>query len=221
MILLSSMLKRRATDPTGSSSMHIRSEVGCFPCHIANQVSSSILIGDPATFLIPLAVELPQNTASEESFLWPQKQLDYCRSNHDCETCISQAAESSSSELNFPTRLIDLSPFHDSSEDVRLVERASLVSKLEYVTLTYCWGGRPGDDYETTENNQQRRIAFSSLPKNFCHAIEVARRLNIRCLWIDALCMIQDSPVDWQTESAPMHLIYSQSCAQHIHRSQP
>jgi hypothetical protein len=56
-----------------------------------------------------------------------------------------------------------------------------------------------------------RRIAFSSLPKNFCHAIEVARRLNVRYLWINALCIIQDSPVDWQTESALMHLIYSQT----------
>ena len=41
------------------------------------------------------------------------------------------------------------------------------------------------------------------------HAILVARHLSIKYLWIDTLCIIQDSVEDWHAESALMGHIYS------------
>ena len=52
-------------------------------------------------------------------------------------------------------------------------------------------------------------INFSHLPQTFRDAMEVAQRLGIRYLWIDSLCIIQDSVEDWQKESATMSQVYS------------
>ena len=46
------------------------------------------------------------------------------------------------------------------------------------------------------------------LPPNFKDAIEVTRRLRLRYLWIDALCIIQDDLSDWEVESREMSRIY-------------
>jgi len=47
-------------------------------------------------------------------------------------------------------------------------------------------------------------IAWESLSKVFQDAITVARRLEVEWIWIDSLCIIQDSKADWETESSKM-----------------
>jgi hypothetical protein len=42
-------------------------------------------------------------------------------------------------------------------------------------------------------------------------AVFVTRNLQIRYLWIDALCIIQDDPVDWEREALSMSEVYAQS----------
>jgi hypothetical protein len=46
------------------------------------------------------------------------------------------------------------------------------------------------------------------LPRNFVDAIRVCIRLGIGYLWIDSLCIIQDSHEDWEQEAVLMHLVY-------------
>lgn len=46
------------------------------------------------------------------------------------------------------------------------------------------------------------------LPRTFLEAIQVVRLLKIRYLWIDSLCIIQDSREDWEAESAIMGDLY-------------
>lgn len=46
---------------------------------------------------------------------------------------------------------------------------------------------------------------------NFQDAITITRSLGIRYLWIDSLCIIQDSKKDWATESRKTGLIYRDS----------
>ncbi|EKG10507.1 Heterokaryon incompatibility [Macrophomina phaseolina MS6] len=50
------------------------------------------------------------------------------------------------------------------------------------------------------------------LPRTVQDAIRLARSLKIRYIWIDSLCIIQDSPSYWEKESAQMASIYSNSC---------
>jgi hypothetical protein len=49
---------------------------------------------------------------------------------------------------------------------------------------------------------------ITELPKTFQDAIQLSRRLNNRFLWIDSLCIIQDSKEDWLKESVVMGDIY-------------
>jgi hypothetical protein len=44
-------------------------------------------------------------------------------------------------------------------------------------------------------------IAAEVLPLNFRHAIQITRDLDVGYIWIDSLCIIQDSPDDWARES--------------------
>jgi len=54
-------------------------------------------------------------------------------------------------------------------------------------------------------------ILEASLPKTIRDAISVTRDLGIRFLWVDALCIIQDSlnGEDWHAESSKMRDVYS------------
>jgi len=54
-------------------------------------------------------------------------------------------------------------------------------------------------------------VPFDTLPPLFQDAIIVTRQLGMRYIWIDSLCIIQDSVRDWETESAKMGGIYENS----------
>jgi hypothetical protein len=51
-------------------------------------------------------------------------------------------------------------------------------------------------------------IDMAELPKTFRDAIIIARRLDVRYLWIDSLCIIQDCIDDWAKESITMGDVY-------------
>jgi hypothetical protein len=51
-------------------------------------------------------------------------------------------------------------------------------------------------------------IALSVLPKTIQDAVTVTRRLGLQYLWVDALCIKQDSEEDWASESSKMGDIY-------------
>jgi Heterokaryon incompatibility protein (HET) len=58
----------------------------------------------------------------------------------------------------------------------------------------------------------QKGISITQLPRTFAEAIEVCQQLGLSYIWIDALCIIQDSEDDWAQEAARMRDIYSNSC---------
>lgn len=51
-------------------------------------------------------------------------------------------------------------------------------------------------------------IEASSIPTTFQHAIDVCRIIGVEFLWIDSLCIIQDSLEDWRAESVKMSEVY-------------
>ena len=113
-----------------------------------------------------------------------------------------------------PTRLLDLSAF-DHSNDLRLVSSQHRPSHTaEYVTLSHCWGSKPSRTATTTtkniENNMER-IPFARLPLTLRDAIRATRGLSVRYLWIDSLCIIQDSREDWEQEVTQMGQVYAAS----------
>lgn len=85
-----------------------------------------------------------------------------------------------------------------------------------YVTLSHRWGSRPEKLTQLRKSNIrdfQQAILVDSLPQTFQDAINFARRLSpdIRYLWIDSLCILQDDEDDWNKESAQMHEVYRKS----------
>ncbi len=73
--------------------------------------------------------------------------------------------------------------------------------KAEYVTLSHCWGppeSHPPKVLESTAESAIASLPLASLPKTFQDAILITRQLGIRYLWIDSLCILQDSPEDWE-----------------------
>ena len=57
----------------------------------------------------------------------------------------------------------------------------------------------------------KREIPLEGLPLTFQHTVILARKLLVRYIWIDSLCIIQDSLDDWQRESSKMTEVYSNS----------
>ncbi|KAF4449872.1 tol [Fusarium albosuccineum] len=64
--------------------------------------------------------------------------------------------------------------------------------------------------HETLEDHKQG-ISFVSLPLTQREAILATIYLGIRYLWIDSLCVIQDSAQDWEIEAPRMGSVYSKA----------
>ncbi|KAH8645541.1 heterokaryon incompatibility protein-domain-containing protein [Tricladium varicosporioides] len=104
-----------------------------------------------------------------------------------------------------PNRLVDVGP-PDGSRDPILVTPTVL---SRYVALSHCWG-RGSIAMTTTKNIAEREagIPMASLSKTFQEAIQVTRVFGIRYIWIDSLCILQDSVEEWEYEAAGMGRTY-------------
>lgn len=103
-----------------------------------------------------------------------------------------------------PTRLLELLD-HDG---LRLVENLSPAQP--YVTLSHRWGDDTAS--QTKRGNLKSRLhslPSSQLTPTMRDSIKVVRNLGYRFLWIDALCIVQDSEEDWRHEASQMSRVYS------------
>lgn len=66
-----------------------------------------------------------------------------------------------------------------------------------------------GKTYKRTLDEHKIKLKRAKLPRTFKHFFEIAKWLDVRYVWIDSLCIIQDSSSDWQTECAAMGSIFS------------
>lgn len=109
-----------------------------------------------------------------------------------------------------PTRLINVRGVRSGKETISLVQGKDKISHPKYMTLSHCWGSQPFLKLTQSNLGQLKGyISISELPKTFQDAVMVTA-IWFQCdyLWIDSLCIIQDSADDWQNESAEMRHIY-------------
>ncbi|KAH7319037.1 heterokaryon incompatibility protein-domain-containing protein [Rhexocercosporidium sp. MPI-PUGE-AT-0058] len=127
--------------------------------------------------------------------------LGYCLSgHHDCQFSGSTQA---------PGRLLDLE-FLESGY-VRLVNSSGM-SQVQYVALSHCWGkAQPMTTTKANINSRLELIQVEELPKTFLDVALITSKLNIRYLWIDSLCIVQDDLGDWEVEAAKMATVYGSS----------
>jgi hypothetical protein len=143
---------------------------------------------------------LPGNTSSDATFEAIQEWIDLCTSCHDI--CNLSPPGNSDQALD-GVRFLDLAD-----------NRITLVSGVEvgrYACLSHCWGTGKTVHKTTTQNiklHREHGVSPDLLPLSFLDAIQICRRLGIRYLWIDSLCILQDSDEDWRTQAARMGDIY-------------
>ncbi|KAL3418067.1 hypothetical protein PVAG01_11077 [Phlyctema vagabunda] len=133
--------------------------------------------------------------------------LSQCTSRHPGQCELGARTE-------LPTRLVEIR-YVDGVLQPRL-RYTSLISNetpISYVTLSHCWGDPSLDrSWRTTSLNLDSRmlhLPIETLPKTFRDTVVVAEALKIPYIWIDCLCIIQDSNEDWEKECAKMDAVYA------------
>jgi hypothetical protein len=108
--------------------------------------------------------------------------------------CINMHSRCGAPQItSLPRRVLDVGSIIDSTIFLLISEDR----KARYAALSYCWGG-PQEVVakEDTWVAMTQGITLSVLPKTIQDAVTVTRRLGLRYLWVDALCIKQDSKED-------------------------
>jgi hypothetical protein len=112
-----------------------------------------------------------------------------------------------------PSRILDVRPSPAAPDLIRLRSRDSVSAEdtdRRYVALSHCWG-KIDNPFCTTKDTIEERmsgIPVSSMPQTFRDAVTVTRKLGLRYLWIDSLCIVQGDAADWAVEAIDMSNIY-------------
>ena len=144
--------------------------------------------------------------------------LDTCNSSHtECSYLTTRL-------VPLPTRVLDVSMLpgreqllgkHEAWRDQFQGHKFKLLQTHEgqtghYAALSYYWGtSLPLTTTATNLKNHESNIGFDKLPRTLQDAVMVVRYLGIEYIWIDCLCILQDSKADWEHESAHMADVYS------------
>ena len=136
-----------------------------------------------------------------------QRWLKVCDTEHDC---VGNASAGALEVTEFPARLINVGT--TANPLLQLCDTKDIVGSQPYITLSHCWGKAKFFTLITSNFAQLKAgIPLEKLSKTHQEAIHLTRNLGIKYLWIDSLCIIQDSEQDWASESARMMTIYSNS----------
>ncbi|KAJ9613066.1 hypothetical protein H2200_003007 [Cladophialophora chaetospira] len=108
-----------------------------------------------------------------------------------------------------PRRLLQIT-------DDRVVLREDPAQKRHpYACLSHCWGNSPRHPQSVVLKTKRSTLAqfkvevpWNELTKTFKDAVDVCRWLNIEYLWIDSLCILQDSVDDWSQSATEVGSIY-------------
>jgi hypothetical protein len=142
--------------------------------------------------------DIAMDAGSNECIAFGRSCLERCLQDH--ELCREFALSSP-----LPTRVVYLG---SNNSEIRLFEPPSRTI-ARFAALSYCWGKQlPITTTHDTLAERKLGLAWDNLPPVFQDAVMVARHLGVEYIWIDSLCIIQDSREDWEIESSKMASIY-------------
>ncbi|UKZ68305.1 uncharacterized protein TrAtP1_009342 [Trichoderma atroviride] len=150
------------------------------------------------------------NTASEQAF---QKATNWFR---ECNDTHSSCSLGEISEL--PERVLDIFS-EDTKSGVKLIHTNG--QKARYACLSHRWGKDTSQTTGENINSLCKEVPWDYLSPTYQDSITFLRKFSkwhqeeygepIRYIWIDSLCIIQDSKSDWAKHSLKMSDIYSNS----------
>ncbi|KAH8601417.1 heterokaryon incompatibility protein-domain-containing protein, partial [Bisporella sp. PMI_857] len=124
---------------------------------------------------------------------------------HKC--CNTHSKCPDGSNVPLPSRLVAVGT---ETKGPRLVLTEGQTGR--YTALSHCWGGDvPLKTTTKTIETFKESINLDNLPLNFRDSIYITREIGLEYIWIDSLCIIQDSKSDWEIQSENMGEIYARS----------
>lgn len=126
---------------------------------------------------------------------------------HECRTRHPKCTKTTETVPWQPTRLLYVGNDQTPALNLHISDRA--IPAEPYLSLSHCWGKIQIKRLLTADMKSMiENIEIRDLPKTFRDAIAITRKLGVRFLWIDSLCIVQDSVEDWQTEALTMQDVY-------------
>ena len=161
---------------------------------------ANALIEDPAANFVDYR-GIPGEPDSERSWFMVDQLVAECTNHH----ALCKAPQVGT----LPSRIIELR----TGVDDMIFPIVSNGRQGNYTALSYCWGG-PQEIVATKDRWEKlmEGIPLQVLPKTIQDAVVVTRRLGHQYLWVDALCILQDSEQDWLSEASKMAHIYGNAC---------
>ena len=142
-----------------------------------------------------LSIELPGvhdasiSTASDSVTSFAKLWLDACLREHPNYHGLTIKASKA------PTRVLDVGP-SDGSRNPRLCILLD-DDRVKYLTLSHCWGNAETMELiASTHSRLLEGVQLELLSRTYRDAVLITRVLGYRCLWIDSLCIFQDSAED-------------------------
>jgi hypothetical protein len=151
--------------------------------------------------------QLAVSTRSLSSFELARSWLNECKMHHQlCQNLAKMCSGGSTSneEQFLPSRIIDV-----SGAIPQLLVTGGMRIQDQYLALSHCWGGIKILRLLTTNIDEFKAgINVTELTRTFQDALLITRKLGYKYIWIDSLCIIQDSEQDWRTEAKKMAQVY-------------
>lgn len=154
---------------------------------------------------VPIGFDVPAGTATDASLAWARKCLSRCNASHTmCRRSRLLAPRGRAQ------RILDIGA--RDGDPVRLVEQEGDDEHSNYVCLSHRWGRAPVlQTLSSNVSQHHQEVPWVALPRTYRETILFVRRLGVRYLWIDSLCIVQDDAEDWRRESSKMGTIFSQA----------
>ncbi len=143
-----------------------------------------------------------ETSESESSLSRAKCWLDDCSHTHDACRMLTPFGTKV-----LPTRLVDVLPGGQPTSFVRVIDSTSIpssVDDVDYIALSHAWN----QDHVTLKSDWLQEkltdLPLQTLPTAVNTAISAAQELGHRYIWVDSLCVLQDSEQDKQQECATM-----------------
>ncbi|KAH3907223.1 hypothetical protein HBI56_183570 [Parastagonospora nodorum] len=152
-----------------------------------------------------------EDPTSHDSLEFVRECLVECLDTHlSCHIPVTQ-------QTYMPSRVLDVGLIDDghlsvdNRAPVYLVDAIEIIGDRRYACLSHRWNTSGKNIITEIATHEQHKsgIEFRQLDLAYQDTVHILRRLGVRYLWIDSLCIIQDDKNDWASESEMMAKVYS------------